>query len=97
MIMGGEKERDEISPEVKGKVQQVAFLLKPFFFLQASMKDEREQKILGTFRCLPFSLLFFSFLFTNISHASFLSDGKKIKTIFCAASRTQFAENLAPR
>lgn len=32
MITGDEKERDEISPEVKGKVQQVAFLLKTFFF-----------------------------------------------------------------
>lgn len=75
---GVEKERDEISLEVKGKVQQVAFLLKTLFFssLRASMKDEwNKSTFLGTFRfpCTKIFFFFF-FFFTNISYASFLAN-----------------------
>lgn len=59
MITGDEKERDEISPEVKGKVQQVAFLLKTFFFLQASMKDERNKRFSVLFAAYRFPCFFF--------------------------------------
>lgn len=61
---GVEKERDEISLEVKGKVQQVAFLLKTLFFssLRASMKDEwNKSTFLGTFLAQKFSSSFFFF------------------------------------
>lgn len=74
----GEKERDEISLEVKGKVQQVAFLFKTlffFFFLQASMKDEWNKRLLGTFPCIKIFFLFFLF-YQNISYASFRVGGK---------------------
>lgn len=59
--MGGEKERDEISPEVKGKVQQVAFLLKPFFFFFTGFNERRT----GTKDSRYFSLLtvFLAFFF----------------------------------
>lgn len=75
---GVEKERDEISLEVKSKVQQVAFLLKTLFFssLRASMKDEwNKSTFLGTFRfpCTKIFFFFF-FFFTNISYASFLAN-----------------------
>lgn len=62
------------------------------------MKDERNKRFSVLFAAYRFPCFFFFplFFFTNISHASFLSrkpgreiwPGKKIKTIFCAASRT---------
>ena len=68
---GVEKERDEISLEVKGKVQQVAFLLKTLFFSspRASMKDEwNKSTFLGTFRfpCTKIFFFFFFFFFLRI-------------------------------
>ena len=77
---GVEKERDEISLEVKGKVQQVAFLLKTlFFFFPASFNERRmEQKYFPRYFSLSlhknFLLLLLFFFFTNISYASFLAD-----------------------
>ena len=62
---GVEKERDEISLEVKGKVQQVAFLLKTLFFssLRASMKDEWNKIVLSS--------VLFAFLAQKFSSSSF--------------------------